>query len=238
MNLLRDAIPQDRSAVPPDLVVIFPSVATDLPKIGTDIKGPNAVKRGKETLSFPSLKLTASVTAFSHPFLGVLPVRDDPEPGEEIRYVFAPGPAEAAKLKPGDRILKIGMEAGPMQPFSGRDQLTAILDRLPPGTEVRLEIQRKGDKKTETVKLTLGVFSEVVPETLPEKASRRQALAPRQSARVRPPGPVRKEDKKEKPKEEKKKPQKKKPMWKAAILPSTKKKRDRAADEQPDPAAQ
>jgi S1-C subfamily serine protease len=140
-----------------------------------------SIKRGKETLSFPNLKLTASVSAFIHPFLGILPVRDDPEPGEEIRYLFPSGPAETAGLRAGDRIQKIGLgREGPMQPFSGRDQLTNLLNHLPPGLEVRLEVRRKASKKTETVKMTLGVFSDAVPESLPEMASRKQALTPRQ----------------------------------------------------------
>jgi hypothetical protein len=60
VNLVRDALPKDRSAVPPDLVVIFPSVSDDLPKIGTDIKGSAASKRGSDITS----EATASVDAF------------------------------------------------------------------------------------------------------------------------------------------------------------------------------
>jgi S1-C subfamily serine protease/acetyl esterase/lipase len=162
------------------------------------------IKRGKETLNFPNLKLTAAASSFTHPFLGVLPLRDDPEPGEEIRYVFPQVPAEAAGLKAGDRILKIGPgvpqaqdrgprepnRGAPLQPFSGRDQLTALLNHLPPGLGVRLEVRRKDQKKTETINVTLGAFSEVVPEKLPEIASRKQALAPRKAAPV-PAGPPR-----------------------------------------------
>jgi serine protease Do len=147
-----------------------------------------AVKRGKETLSFANVKLTASVSAFIHPFLGILALRDDPEPGEEVRYVFAHGPADAAGVKRGDRIMKIGLSEGPMQPFSGRDQLTDILNRFPPGQEIRLEIQRKEPRKTETVKASLGVFSEAVPESLPEPASHKQALAPRKQVAPGLPG--------------------------------------------------
>jgi len=59
VNLLRDALPKDRSAVPPDLVVIFASVSDDLPKIGTDIKGSAASVRGSNITS----EATASVEA-------------------------------------------------------------------------------------------------------------------------------------------------------------------------------
>src|SRR5581483_1320791 len=70
------------------------------------------IKRGGETINLPNLKLAGTLTAFPHSFLGVLPVRDDPEPGEEVRYVYPKSPAEAAGIKPGDRIMKIGPAKG------------------------------------------------------------------------------------------------------------------------------
>jgi cell division septation protein DedD len=83
VNLLRDAIPKDRSAVPPDLVVIFPSVATDLPKIGTDIKGSDAVKRGKEIAD----QATAASDALSS-----IPVSDViPSEFQSVRDTFTDG---------------------------------------------------------------------------------------------------------------------------------------------------
>jgi serine protease Do len=181
------------------------------------------VKRGKEELTFANVKLTGTLSAFIHAYLGVLPVRDDPELGEEIRYVFPKSPAEAAGLKPGDRIMKLGLASAPMQPFSGRDELTQVLDALQPGTELTLEILRKGAKKPETVKVRLDVMSDEVPEdSLPEPATFKKALAPRKLAPRQgppiqpgqPPGPrpgrpqpgaPRAEEKKEQPKDEKKK---------------------------------
>jgi len=162
------------------------------------------VLRGKQELSFPNLKLSGTLSAFIHPFLGILALRDDPELGEEIRYVFPKGPADAAGLKAGDRIMKIGLATTPPQAFSGRDELSLALDHLQPGTELSLQVNRKASKKTETVKVTLGVLSEAIPEQLPELASKKQALAPRKLARTGPPRiPAKKEDKKE----EKKKPE-------------------------------
>ncbi len=105
------------------------------------------VRRGKEVLTFPKLTLAASLGAFLQPFLGVLPVRDDPELGEEVRQVFAKSPADTAGVKPGDRIMKWGIAKGPLLPFSGRDQLTAILDRLPIGTMMQLEVKRQSDQE-------------------------------------------------------------------------------------------
>ena len=47
------------------------------------------------------------LTAFPQAFLGVLPLRDDPELGEEIRYVYPKAPRTKAGIKAGDRIMKI-----------------------------------------------------------------------------------------------------------------------------------
>src|SRR5262249_54146045 len=94
------------------------------------------VKRGKEEKTFANIKLAGTLSAFIHSFLGVVPVRDDPELGEEVRYVFPKSPAEAAGLKPGDRIMKIGVANSPLVAFSGRDELTQLLDAIQPGTEL------------------------------------------------------------------------------------------------------
>src|SRR5439155_13259009 len=117
------------------------------------------VVRGKEEVSFPNLKLSGPQSTFIYAFLGVVPVRDDPELGEEVRYVFANSPAESAGLKVGDRIMKIGMGDDPLTAFSGRDELTQILNHLTPGMEIKVEVSRKESKKTETIKLTLGILS-------------------------------------------------------------------------------
>jgi serine protease Do len=145
------------------------------------------VLRDQEELSFPNLKLTGTLSAFIYPFLGILPIRDDAELGEEVRYVFPSSPAEAAGLKIGDRIMKIGTSEDALTPFSGRDGLTALLNQLQPGMEIKLEVNRKDPKKTETIKLTLGILSEVLPDKLSDEATRRQALATKKPAPAAPP---------------------------------------------------
>ena len=45
----------------------------------------------------------------AHPFLGILPMRDDPRLGVEIRYVYPKSPAANAGLMAGDRIIKYGV---------------------------------------------------------------------------------------------------------------------------------
>lgn len=141
------------------------------------------VRRKEEKLEFANLKLAGRVSSYAHPFLGILPVRDDPEPGEAIRYVFPGSPAEKAGLKAGDRLLALAPAAAPrLQPFTGRDALTSLLNRFAPasdltaGTELKLDVQRKDGKK-EQVKITPGAMTEIVPTELPEPSTRKQALA-------------------------------------------------------------
>jgi S1-C subfamily serine protease/predicted esterase len=141
------------------------------------------VERGKEQKLFKDLRLGGVQSAYGQPILGILPLRDDPELGVEIRYVYPKGPADIAKLQAGDRIMKVGREQGPLTPFSGRDQLAAILATATPNSKVKLEVIRK-DKKTETVTVTLGEVpnkgaEDEVPDSLPEVASKRKALEPR-----------------------------------------------------------
>jgi S1-C subfamily serine protease/predicted esterase len=149
------------------------------------------IKRGDKVLSFPDLKLSGTLTAFIHPFLGVLAMRDDPEVGEEVRYVFPGSPAETAGIKEGDRLMKISFAPMmPMTAFSGRDELTAMLNIIQPNTEIHLEVKRKDGKKTETVKLTLGTLTDEVPDTLPEVGTMKKALAPRKPAAAPTPNPA------------------------------------------------
>ncbi len=144
------------------------------------------VRRDKKELHFDNLKLSGNASVEQHSFLGILPIRDDPLPGEEVRYVFPKGPAAAAGLKAGDRIVKIGLGGMPPRPFLGRDRLTRILDRLPPGTVLNLEVLR--GKKTEKIKVTLGTLTGEVPDRVPEKATAGKALARRPTPGT-PPAP-------------------------------------------------
>src|SRR5262249_52144707 len=123
-----------------------------------------------------NIKLAGTLTSYPHSWLGILPLRDDPEPGQEIRYIYPGSPADAAKLKEGDRIMKIGAGATPPAAFTGRDQLTAKLNPIPPGTEVKLEVVRKADKKTETITVKLGALPDTIPDKLTEIATIKRAL--------------------------------------------------------------
>ncbi len=138
------------------------------------------VQRGKETKEFKHLVLSASLTAYSMPYLGILPLRDDPEPGLEVRYVFPKSPADTAGLKAGDRIMKFGLggtgPAATLFPFAGRDQMMGFLAAAIPGSEIKLELKRKAGGKTDTISLRLGLFETSVPEGVPEESSAKKAL--------------------------------------------------------------
>jgi S1-C subfamily serine protease/dienelactone hydrolase len=157
--------------------------------------------RGKdEVITLEKVVLSGAVAAFGQPFLGILPMRDDPDPGVAVRYVYAKGPAETAGLKVGDRIMKIGRQRAPgqpvqMQPVQNRDQLAALLEQVAPGTEIQIEVTRKEGKKTETLKVKLGETPDAVPEKLPRESSAGKALG-------KPANP--KEDKKDEKKDDKK----------------------------------
>jgi S1-C subfamily serine protease len=137
--------------------------------------------RGKEDVNLPKVVLGAAVAAFGQSLLGILPIRDDPDPGVEVRYVFAKGPAEKAGLKVGDRIMKLGRVAGgvkgAMAPITGgRNQLAAMLETLPPGTELQVEVKRKAGGKSETLTVKLDEAPATVPEKLPETSTAKKAL--------------------------------------------------------------
>jgi S1-C subfamily serine protease/dienelactone hydrolase len=146
------------------------------------------LQRGKEEIVHKDLVMGGTAGALSRAFLGILPMRDDPEPSVEVRYVYPKSPADTAGLKVGDRITKIG-QAGPMVPFAGRDGLANILAQIAPGTEVRLEVKRKAGNKTETVTVKLDETPDLVPATLPDEASLKKALAPKKPIMGQPPPP-------------------------------------------------
>jgi S1-C subfamily serine protease len=155
------------------------------------------VSRGDKDQEFKGVKLGGSVTAYVNAFLGLLPMRDDPGPGVEVRYVYPKSPADAAGLKAGDRVMKFGATpaAGPKEPPKGpklptpgpapiqnRAAFIAAMQRLTPGTEVTIEVKRKekaGEKeeeKTLTVKAKLVAAPADLPDKLPLPSSAGKAL--------------------------------------------------------------
>jgi S1-C subfamily serine protease/predicted esterase len=166
------------------------------------------VKRGADEKVFKDLKLTGDVAIYAQPFLGILPMRDDPEPGVEVRYVYPGSPAEGAGIKVGDRVLSIGTGKTP-ESFAGRDDLVTKMGRLLPGSEVKVEVRRPEVKDLLTLTLRLNVLPDTIPDNLPQPATLKKALeAPKMKPKPMGPMPP-KEDKKEEKKDEKKDPMKK-----------------------------
>src|SRR5581483_10326818 len=124
-------------------------------------------KRGDKVETVAGLELVGALQIYAHPYLGILPMRDDPKLGVEVRFVYPRGPADKAGLKAGDRIVKVGLGGkSPLQSFSGqkpgRDAFTDFLNTRAPGDEIQLEVKRKEGKT----------------EKLPEPATVKKALEP------------------------------------------------------------
>jgi S1-C subfamily serine protease/predicted esterase len=135
------------------------------------------VKRGDKELEFKSIKLLGTSTAFVNAFLGLLPLRDDPGPGVEIRYVYPKSPADTAGLKAGDRIMKLAPSTVPaLTPVTNRDFLMTAMQRLTPGTEIKIEVKRKEGGKVETVSTKVIAAPSDLPDALPLPSSANKAL--------------------------------------------------------------
>lgn len=159
------------------------------------------IRRGAEEISYKDLKLTGNLSAVTHAFLGILPMRDDPELGVEVRYVFPKSPADAAGLKEGDRIMGIGKGTEAPKPFAGREGLQAALNVLPVGSEIVLDVRRKAGKANEKLKVKLEAMPDSVPDKLPANSTLKKALEPKKTVGPAPMPPEgQPEPKKEDPK--------------------------------------
>jgi len=178
--------------------------------LGTKYEGDKVslkYQRGDKVHDVPDLKLVSQSPQVAHPFLGILPMRDDPKLGVAVRYVYAQSPADRAGIKAGDRIVKFGDAHGELTPFSGekRGQLQLLdwLNTERPGAEVKLEVVRKDGGKTDTLTLKLDQLPDAQPEretpileNVPQPASLKQALEPLETAKPGPKPAKSAEDKK------------------------------------------
>jgi serine protease Do len=151
-------------------------------------------QRDKETLEAKDVKLGGAVAAFNVPFLGIVPLRDDPEPGVEVRYVFPESPAAKAGIKEGDRLTKMGPTEQALRPFSGREDLANAVAGLRPGGQLVLEVKSKDAAKKVTLKV--GDYIDAIPGELPKKASAEKALTPKKPVGGPAPMPPKKDDEK------------------------------------------
>jgi S1-C subfamily serine protease/predicted esterase len=179
------------------------------PKYEGDTLAVKVVRDGKE-IEFKSVTLSGAVTATAVPLLGVMPLRDDPEPGVAVRAVIPKSAAEAAGIKAGDRILKAApvVPGAPQQPDlapvpgQGRAALAGMVSRLAPGRQIRLEVKRKDGGKTETLTATLGPVPDELPDGFvpPRPGSAGKALDSAKGGaapKEKPKGPAKPEEKKD-----------------------------------------
>ncbi len=136
------------------------------------------VERDGKTETFKDVTLGGISATISQPFLGILPMRDDPEPGVEVRYVYPKSPADIAGIQEGDRIMKFGPSAAPMlTPITtGRTQLSQIVRAAPLSLDFKVELKRKAGAKVEVVTLKLAALGEELPDKTPPKSSLERAL--------------------------------------------------------------
>ncbi len=158
--------------------------------IGTKYEGDSVtlkVKRGNDTLPL-TFDLVSDKTVYQHPYLGILPVRDDPELGVLVRYVYPKSPADKMGLKAGDQITKVTI-AGKALAFTGEKrgqaQMLDWLNAAMPGQEIKLDVIRKAAKQKAVLTGQLdgmpgstltSVY--VVPKEVPEPTTLMKAQAP------------------------------------------------------------
>jgi S1-C subfamily serine protease len=80
-------------------------------------------------------------------FLGVSS-RPAPDGGAEVDGVIEDGPAARAGVRPGDTIVEIAD-----QPVRDPDDVSAVINSRRPGDEVRVVVERDGERRTLTVTL-------------------------------------------------------------------------------------
>lgn len=114
--------------------------------------------RGEERVSVEA-QLVAELLPYSHPFLGLLPMRSaTADAGVVIRFVYPDSPAAKAGIVAGDRLTKIGADAVKPTAAEIHEQLSAVDPEVP----LALEVVRG----SETLKLELKVAKQ--PDALIE----------------------------------------------------------------------
>ena len=102
--------------------------------------------------------LTDKLVPYELPFLGILPMRDG-EP-VTVRHLYKGGPAEAAGLQPGDRIVALHGEQ-----LDSTEDLAIKISNLEIGGEVTLTVLQQG--ATKQIVVTLGRLPREIPASLP-----------------------------------------------------------------------
>lgn len=141
-------------------------------------------RRGEKEIPVVGMELISPSKSQGQAHLGLFPVRDDDGKGILIRHVTPKGPADSAGLAPGDRImaarpfLTLTADAPAQPPFKAppkftRADLGQLVDRILPGMEIELLVQKNGQTSTKTYKVKTGLAPESLPDLSPATASNR-----------------------------------------------------------------
>jgi S1-C subfamily serine protease len=104
------------------------------------------------------IELIAELPPYVRATLGILPRRD--ETAVVVRHVLSGSPAEAAGLKPGDKITKLGEKE-----IASRSDAVAAISPRSPGEKVAVSYERDG--ATHSADITLGEFDTKLSPALP-----------------------------------------------------------------------
>jgi len=115
------------------------------------------VQRGDQKIK-KMVELVDKLTPYAHPFLGLLPRRD--QAGFVVRYVYDNSPAQKAGLLAGDRLLALNGQA-----VENANQLRQQISEFSPGDEVQLKFSREGAPQQTAV--VLAGLPTGIPPSLP-----------------------------------------------------------------------
>jgi serine protease Do len=126
--------------------------------------------RGKEKTERieADIELAEKLIPYDHPFLGILPMRDEAAGGVVVRYVYDGSPAAEAGVKAGDKIVALGETA-----VGDAAQLRTAVANLEPKAKAALKIERGNpggglrDGETLTIEMTPISLPTEIPADLP-----------------------------------------------------------------------
>jgi len=121
------------------------------------------VKRGEQRVE-ADVTLVDHLVPYDHPFLGVLPRRDDE--GVVVRHVFPDSGAADAGIQVGDKIIKVHDTE-----ITEVASLRQALVLFEPKQEVQVALTRGDEPKV--VQVTLGSLPTEIPESLPPSRKRK-----------------------------------------------------------------
>ena len=116
--------------------------------IASGVFDRSATATATATSALPPTPTPTPAFAPARPWIGLTATSSSTQTGALVTQVASGGPADQAGLQPGDVILAVNA-----QPISGPADIGAVIDGLPAGSEVLLQINRGGALSTVGVTL-------------------------------------------------------------------------------------